>query len=154
VRTEFSGLLGAMSRHRALAADLEPAVVHFLKVTGSYWPHLFATYDVSDLPRTNNDLESLFGSVKHLERRITGRKRSSASFVIRGPVRLVASIATRRRSFGPKQLRPRSISQWKSVRDSLLSRRDTRRRQFRFRRDPQAFLTQLEQLAFKSVLPS
>ncbi len=31
-------------------------------VTKSYWPGLFACYGSADIPRTNNDLEHLFGS--------------------------------------------------------------------------------------------
>jgi hypothetical protein len=33
-------------------------------VTKSYWSGLFFCYDVSDLPRTNNDLEHIFGSTR------------------------------------------------------------------------------------------
>src|SRR5262249_52409471 len=32
------------------------------RVSRSYWPGLFACYEVADLPRTNNDLEHFFGS--------------------------------------------------------------------------------------------
>ena len=40
----------------------------FVKVTRSYWPGLFACYESSDLPRTNNDLEHTFGSHRYHER--------------------------------------------------------------------------------------
>ena len=39
----------------------------FVKVTRSYWPGLFACYESSDLPRTNNDLEHTFGSHRYHE---------------------------------------------------------------------------------------
>src|SRR3989304_4232864 len=51
---------------------------------------------VRDLPRTNNDLEQLFGSYRWHERRITGRKTASPAFGGRGSVRLPAAIATPR----------------------------------------------------------
>ena len=47
---------------------------HFLKITQSYWTGLFQGYDVAGLPRADNDLEHLFGKLRHQERRITGRK--------------------------------------------------------------------------------
>src|SRR5260221_6803696 len=49
---------------------LTPAVVHFQKVTASYWDGLFHCYQVKDLPRTNNDLEQFFGTARHVERRV------------------------------------------------------------------------------------
>ncbi len=49
---------------------LTPAVVHFQKVTASYWDGLFHCYQVQDLPRTNNDLEQFFGTARHVERRV------------------------------------------------------------------------------------
>ena len=52
---------------------LAPAAAHFLKVTASSWPGLFACYGVADVPRTNNGLEQYFGPARHAERRATGR---------------------------------------------------------------------------------
>ena len=39
---------------------------------------------MSGLPRTNNDLEHIFGRVRHHHRRGTGRKAAPASLVLRG----------------------------------------------------------------------
>jgi len=60
---------------------------HFVKVSASYEAGLFHCYDVVDLPRTNNELEQFFGSYRHHERRVSGRKVASASLVVRGAVR-------------------------------------------------------------------
>ena len=81
VRAQLGGLLGAMRRHRASVGALGSAVDHFLKVSHSYWPGLFACYDTPDLPRTNNDLEQAFGSHRYHERRASGRKGASPSLV-------------------------------------------------------------------------
>jgi hypothetical protein len=94
VRRRFDGLLGAMRRHRAKAGSLAEAIDHFLKVTRSYRPGLFHCYGVADLPRTNNALEQLFGSYRRHERRATGRKTNSSATVLRGPVRIIAAIAS------------------------------------------------------------
>ena len=73
-----------MGRRAGAAGRLAPAVGHFVKVTRSYWPGLFACYDTADLPRTNNDLEQFFGAHRYHERRASGRKTACAGTVVRG----------------------------------------------------------------------
>jgi hypothetical protein len=153
VQRRLQGLLGAMSRHRGHAGALGDAITHFVKVTRSYWPGLFHCYDVPELPRTNNDLEGYFGTLRYNERRATGRKTASPSMVLRGSVRAIASVATRLHPFGAEQLRPSDTNLWKQLRAELDARRETRRRQLRFRRSPAAFLAELEQELLKSTLP-
>jgi len=79
----LGGLLGAMARHQDKAGGLAPAVGHFLKVSRSYWPGLFHCYDVPDLPRTDDDLEQLFGAHRYHERRCSGRKVASPGLVLK-----------------------------------------------------------------------
>jgi hypothetical protein len=45
-----------------------------VKIADRFWPGLFHTYDIIGLPRTNNDIERLFGAVKRQDRKSTGRK--------------------------------------------------------------------------------
>jgi hypothetical protein len=47
---------------------------HLDTVSQSYWPGLFHCYDVPDLPRTNNALESHFRETRRRLLRITGQK--------------------------------------------------------------------------------
>jgi hypothetical protein len=89
VRRRVDGVLGAMQRHRSRAGTLAEALDHFQKVMRSYRSGLFHTYAVPGLPRTNNDLEHLFGSQRYHERRATGRKTASPGAVLRGSVRLI-----------------------------------------------------------------
>lgn len=153
VRRHFTGLVGAMTRWRATAGELEAAVAHFLKVTRSYWPGLFACYDVPDLPRTNNDLEQLFGSHRYHERRTTGRKAASPSLVVRGSVRIVAAVVTRMRPSSAADLKPASIADWRLLRTELDERRYQRTLQRRFRQNPEAYLAELEERCDKLILP-
>lgn len=153
VQRRLGGLLGAMARHQDKAGALAAAVGHFLKVSRSYWPGLFHCYDMADLPRTNNDLEHCFGTVRYQERRSTGRKRGTGMSVIRGPVRLVAAVATRCRTFVPEELAPRRTESWQELRATLEERRQTRTLGRRFRRDPEAYLTKLEAELVKLTLP-
>jgi hypothetical protein len=147
-------LLATMVRRREKAGALAPAVSHFCKVTRSYWPGLFHCYRVDRLPRTNNDLEQFFGSSRHHERRATGRKTASPALVLRGSVRLVAAAATRLRSRTGVELQPRDLTRWRHLRHRLEARRHVRRCGLRFRRNPQAYLHQLEADLIKLALPS
>jgi hypothetical protein len=153
VRRRYRGLLGALARHRRATGRLAEAFEHFLKVTRSYWPGLFACYDGSDLPRTNNDLEQLFGSYRYHERRSSGRKVACPGTVVRGSVRLVAATATRLRTIEGTDLVPSDLSAWRALRGSLERRQGVRTLGRRFRRDPVAYLRSLEESLIKAALP-
>lgn len=153
VKRRFSGLLGAIKRWQAKSGDLETAMIHFLKVTRSYWPGLFHCYDVPGLPRTNNDLEHLFGSQRYHERRTTGRKVASSSLVIRGSVRIIATVMTRIRPFSAADLAPKSVADWQSLRAKLAAYRHKRTLQRRFRQNPEAYLANLENRLIQLTLP-
>lgn len=154
VRRAFEALLGTMAEEQHRLGSLAPDIAHFRKVTASYGPHLFHCYDVPDLPRTTNDLEHFFGSARHHERRATGRKYAAPGTVVRGAVRLVAAVATRQQTFTAEQLRPGTPAAWRSLRRTLEHRHEARRCQFRFRRRPADYLTELEAALLKPTLPS
>ena len=153
-RRQLGGLLGAMARHRAAAGYLAGAVQHFLRVTRSYWPGLFHCYDVADLPRTNNDLEHFFGSHRYHERRASGRKGAAPGLVLRGQARLLAAAATRQRCYTAEELSRADPERWEQLRQQLEARRQRRVQRRRFRRDPRAFLNQLEEQLLQSALPT
>ena len=154
VRRRFRGLLGAMARHRRHVGELGPAIGHFLKVTRSYWAGLFACYDTSDLPRTNNDLEQFFGSYRYHERRASGRKVASPGMVVRGSVRIVSATATRLGRITAADLVPADPKSWRSLRVELAGRQEARTMGRRFRQNPRAYLQCLEQRLIKGVVPS
>ena len=154
VRSQLGGLLGAMQRHRVSVGELAPAVDHFVKVSRSYWPGLFACYDTPGLPRTNNDLEQAFGSHRYHERRATGRKGASPSLVLRGAAKLVAGLATRQREVTAADLAGADRDEWERLRAELEVRRERRVERRRFRQDPDAYLQDLENKLFQSRLPT
>jgi hypothetical protein len=154
VRGQLSGLLGAMKRHRNAAGDLAAAVDHFRKVTGSYWPGLFACSDTADLPRTNNALEQAFGSHRYHERRATGRKGASPALVLRGAARLVAGLGTRAGAGSVADLSGADRDKWRQLRGELEERRQRRVERRRFRRDPDGYLKALEYKLTQSRLPA
>ena len=152
MRRALQGLLGALTRWLPQAGVMHAAVSHFLKVTRSYWPGLFPCYDQPALPKTNNDLEQLFGSHRHHERRANGHKAPAPGTVVRGRVRLIAAAATRLRSRPGSELAPRSLIAWRTLRAEVQQRRMRRVEARRFRRSPHAYLRALERLLLKPVL--
>jgi hypothetical protein len=154
LKQEYRQLLAIMAQQQDLLGALAPAVPHFQKVTASYWDGLFSCYQVKDLPRTNNDLEQFFGTARHVERRVTGRKRASPTLIVRGSVRVVAAGASRIISVSAAELRPSDVTAWRALRQTLDYRHEGRRSQLRFRRNPPTYLASLEQRLFRSGLPS
>jgi Transposase, Mutator family len=156
VRRALSQLLSQMRR----AATPTPASAvaawlrHFVKVTASYRPGLCHCYAVADLPRTNNDLEHLFGSHRYHERRSSGRKRAAPGAVVSGAVRVVSGLATRLRPAEGLRLPKGYVVRWQEIRRELAKPRQARRQQWRFRRDPDTYLRQLEQLLIQLSLLS
>jgi hypothetical protein len=155
LKASYRGLLGAMARHAEGAGNLAGALGDFRKVTRSYWPGLFHCYDVTDLPRTNNDLEQLFGAHRYHERRSSGRKVASPGLVVRGSVRVPAALATRLRGeVSSEELAPSDLEAWRELRAGLERRQAVRAQGRRFRRDPAAYLQELEDVLIKDTLPS
>jgi hypothetical protein len=154
VRRQLGGLLGAMTRHGARLGSLARAAAHFVRVSRSYWPGLFHCYEVAGLPRTNNQLEQFFGSHRYHERRSSGRRGASPGLVLRGQARLLAAAATRQRGFSAAELSRADRGRCEQLRRELEARRQRRVQRRRFRRDPQAFLNQLEEQLLQSALPT
>ena len=154
VRRRYRGLIAAIARHRRASGGLAEAFEHFRKVTRSYRPGLFCCYGVADLPRTNNDLEQFFGSYRYHERRASGRKVACPGTVVRGSVRLAASAATRLGSVTVADLVPGDLKVWRDLRGSLERRQAVRTLGRRFRRDPVAYLSSLEESLIRQALPS
>jgi hypothetical protein len=144
------GAAAAATPAKAVHAPLQ----HFGKVTKSYRPGWFPCQAVADLPRTNHDLEHLFGRHRYQERRARGRKRASPGLVVMGSVRVVSGLATRLRPEEGFPLPAGYGEPGRQRRAELEQRRAARRQQARFRRDPMAYLQSLEQRTLQLSLPS
>jgi hypothetical protein len=152
LRRAYRRLLAKMRHGAHTTGSLEAAVHHFLKVTASYWPGLFVCYTRPDIPRTNNDLEHLFGSVRYHERRASGRKVTAPMFLTRGRVRLIAA-ACQLHVFSSAELQPKNLTEWRALRQELMQRQAARALQRRFRHDPTAYLADAERLLPPVTLP-
>jgi hypothetical protein len=156
VRRRLSGILSRMRQAACRTQDKGVAgqLRQFVKVTKSWWPGLFACYQSAELPRTNNDLEHLFGSHRYHERRASGRKVASPGLVVMGAARVIAGLATRQRPEEGLQLPEGYVPLWQQARAELEKRREGRRQRRRFRRDPDVYLKKLEELLLQLSLPS
>lgn len=75
--------------------------------------------------------------------------------VVRGSVRLMAVVVTQHEDVQAADLQPRDYQVWRQLRAQLWYRQEARRQQFRFRKDPAAYLAVLEaQLLELRSLPS
>jgi len=71
-----------------------------------------------------------------------------------GSARLVSGVATRLRPGEGLNLPPGDVGRWRELRAELERRRESRRKQRRFRRDPDAYLNELESRLLQLSLPS
>ena len=74
--------------------------------------------------------------------------------VVRGSVRLLAAAATHFQCFLPHSLQLQDTQAGRVLREQLSYRQEARRLQFRFRKNPAAYLTALEEKLFKAGLPT
>jgi hypothetical protein len=74
VADHLCGYLDVLYQQRELPPLLHEFSGHLDTVSQSYWPGLFHCYEVEELARTNNDLESHFRDLQHRLLRTTGQK--------------------------------------------------------------------------------
>lgn len=118
---------------------------HMYRCTTRWADGLYWTYEISALPRTNNDLEADIGAIKEQYRRITGRRTLKDYLMRYGPYL----------AFDDDQDDPEELLLWFTEvehqdfineKAKLESMRETLRNMQRFRHDPLAFLAETERL--------
>jgi hypothetical protein len=144
VRERYLAWIKHMQEQKVTLGTLSTAIDHFVEITENFAPGLFQCYDLPDLPRTNNELEHCFGVARTHERRATGRRGAIPGVVVRGSVRLMAVVMAQREDLQAADLQPRDYQAWWQLRTHLQYRQETRRQQWRFRKDPAAYLAALE----------
>jgi hypothetical protein len=70
-----------------------------------------------------------------------------------GSARVISGLATRLRPDEGLLLRDGYVADWQELRAELEQRRESRRKQRRFRRNPAAYLTELEHRCLQLSLP-
>jgi len=144
VRQIYLAWVKHMQEQKTSLGALSAALDHFVEKTANFAPGLFHCYDVPDLPRTNNDLEHCFGVARAHERRATGRRGAIPGVVVRGSVRLLAVVVSTHEDVQAADLQPSDYQAWRRLRMQLQYRQEARRQQWRFRKNPAAYLAALE----------
>ncbi len=144
VREHYLAFVDQMQKQKTDIDPLSEAIEHFCHITENFAAGLFHCYDVEGLPRTNNELEHCFGVARVHERRATGRRGAIPGVVVRGSVRLLAVVVATREDVQAADLQPSNYQAWWELRTQLRSREEARRQQWRFRKDPAAYLAALE----------
>ena len=144
VRERYLAFVRQMQEQKAEVGPLGEAIEHFCHITDNFAAGLFQCYDIEGLPRTNNDLEHCFGVARVHERRATGRRGAIPGVVVRGSVRVITAVVSKAQSFSAEDLQPRDYQRWRDLRRQLQQREATRRQQWRFRKNPAAYLADIE----------
>ncbi len=95
----------------------------------------------------------MFGSFRHHQRRCTGLKKAPSSTVISGSSKIVASIATKLKTFSAIDLATIAQDKWRQKRQEIEKLRKSRLQQRHFRKDPDEYLTELETELLQAILP-
>jgi hypothetical protein len=131
---------------QTLAETERRCLAHFLHVTTNMAPRLFRCYDMTGMPRTNNDMEGFIRSIKTRYRRISGRSQWNR-YLIRYGAR-VAFYEARARS-GELGEMTESLGRvrayrWREGRTQQTARQQEQLKQYRVRHRREAFLADLE----------
>jgi hypothetical protein len=130
-------------------ADAE-VIAGLVKAVRHRWWGLFTCYRISNVPSSNNELESFFKDMKHHHRRITGRK-SVHDFILRyGPFAAFIDYAE---SFDDLLARLRQVTpeDFKQARQALRKVEMRLKKLYRFRHHPNNYYRDLEDRWKKAI---
>ncbi len=149
VATRFDGWVATLraNAREQLTATEQRCLAHFLHVTDSLRPQLLQCYDVTGMPRTNNDMEGFIRAIKTRYRRMSGRKNWNRYLLRYG--RRVAYYEARARmetgtvgnELGMRQVTP---TRWRAAQAEQRQCQAEQLKQYRFRHKRTAFLAGLE----------
>lgn len=118
-------------------------VENLKRYSKGFWKGLFTCYDHPKIPRTNNEIELFFRSVKTAHRRITGL-RSWNRYIIRHGENVVFACNVVYDSTLLKRLRNVSYDTYRLEKNKWDHRISVHKKQLQFKKNPTSFLNQLE----------
>jgi len=143
VKREVRQFLERLEQEATERPDEAEVIANILKAVRNRWWGLFICYRVSNVPSSNNDLETFFKDMKHHQRRITGRK-SVHEFILRyGPFAAFIDYAE---SFDDLLARLRQVkpAAFKQARQALQKIQMRLKKLYRFRHHPDEYYRDLE----------
>lgn len=140
-------LQAQLSGEESLTEIEKECLMYFLQISRSLRPRLIRCYDIPGLPRTNNEMEGYIRGLKTRYRRVSGRKNWNAYLLRYGQSMAYFD------SFELAGLDEQALFTcfcrvdhhvWHKNRDHHRSIQSDRLNVFRFRRQPERYLQQLE----------
>ena len=142
VRAGLEAYLEHLRQRTDLDAPLLAFRGHLLRLTERYAPGLFYCYDIPGLPRTNNDLESLFGRVRRQTLLTSGPHHARQRLHEEGAWLLFDSLHDEHEQI--RRLQRVSLEDWRQERDRMQQHQATFTDDRRFRRHSPKYLAELE----------
>ena len=153
VKREVKQFLGRLDQEAVERPADAKVIAGITKAVRHRWWGLFTCYRISNVPSSNNDLETFFRDMKHHQRRITGRK-SVHDFILRyGPFAAFIDYAE---TFDDLLARLRQVTpkHFKQARGALQKIETRLKKLYRFRHHPNAYYWDLESRWEKTLLSS
>jgi hypothetical protein len=153
VKREVKQFLERLEQKATECPDDAKVIASILKAVRHRWWGLFTCYRVSNVPSSNNDLETFFKDMKHHQRRITGRK-SVHEFILR--YGSFAAFIDYTESFDDLLVRLRQVTpeDFKQARQALQKVQLRLKKLYRFRHHPVAYYRDLETRWEQAILSS
>lgn len=153
VKREVKQFLERLEQEATECPGEAQVIASILKAVRNRWWGLFTCYRISNVPSSNNDLETFFKDMKHHQRRITGRK-TVHEFILRyGPF---AAFLDYDESFDDLLMRLRQVkpAAFRQARQALQKIQMRLKKLYRFRHHPDEYYRDLETRWEKAVLSS
>lgn len=142
VKSEVDAYLTQLSKRSDLNVSLLSFRKHLTALTERYQDGLFHCYDIPGLPRTNNNIESLFGRVRRQTLLTSGPHHAKQRLHEQGAWLLFDVVKDEHEQL--KRLQRVSLSDWRKERERMLAHQATFTADRRFRRQPEKYLAELE----------
>jgi hypothetical protein len=142
VQAQLDAYLQQLQERTDLSQPLIAFRAHLRALTERYAPGLFHCYTIPGLPRTNNDLESLFGNVRRRTLCTAGPYRAQQLLHDYGAWLLFETIPDQHRQL--ERLRQVSVADFRQECQRMQHHRADRTADLGFRRRPSAYLARLE----------
>ena len=153
IKREVKQFLERLEQEATECPEAAKVIASIVKAIRHRWWGLFTCYRVSNVPSSNNDLETFFKDMKHHQRRITGRK-SVQDFILRyGPF---AAFIDYVESFDDLLARLRQVkpAAFKQARQALQKVQLRLKKLYRFRHHPDEYYRDLETRWEKAISSS
>jgi hypothetical protein len=142
VRDRLNAYLERLEQRTDLNASLLDFRQHLRNLTKRYEPGLFHCCDIPGLPRTNNDLESLFGRVRRQTLLTSGPHHAKQRLHEEGAWLLFDLVGSEHQQH--ERLQRVSLAEWRQARQHIREHRAPFTDDRRFRRQTSKYLAGLE----------